>query len=431
MFNSLNGYASFYSVMFIYAMVIPTFHFSLGSSGAAIVNGGVLICIVTYFFIKSSARDYIGKISLNSYFGLYVLILLLFFALIPLSMLSGAIFGGISIINRDFFEFQKPLFNLLVFVFAFYSFQTLQSVEKFEKLLLLVFFIVVLIGLNQFLGVFDAFSQLYTKSHNISTRRVSAPFVNPYDYAFFMSFYVLYYLLKVLLTSPRYLLLFFIALVFLILPQSRSVAGGGILMIIVLLPVILCSLGLNFTRFTFHKSIFYLGLILTLLLVTFLFTLPYLLDRFPYLTGQFVRLVESGEIGKSGQIRIEQFYFALSKASNSLVLFVFGNGPAKSEMEYVESIYNYYFYRYGLLGITIYFSTLFLSVFLCLKVLKKITLNSHLSPLFLAVFIWLISVPILSIGNNFTEQVRTSFFFYSIIGMVSASYYTFYRRVDL
>jgi hypothetical protein len=431
MFNPLKVYTSFYSLMLLYAMMMPTFHSFMGSYGTAIVNGGLIISIVTFFLIKNGARNYIGELPLNSYFGLYILLLFLFFALIPVSMLSGVIFGGVSIINRDFFEFQRPLFNLLVFIFAFYSFQAMRSIEELEKLLLVVFFCVVFIGLNQFLGVFDSFSGLYTKALNISTRRVSAPFVNPYDYAFFMSFYVIYFLLKALLVGPRYLSLFFIALVFLILPQSRAVAGGAGIAIVILLPLILIGLGLNFNKFTIHKSVSYLGLILVALLVIFVLAFPYLLDSFPYLTGQFVRLVESGEIGKSGQLRLDQFYFALAKAENNPFLLLVGNGPAKNEMEYVESIYNYYFYRYGILGMVIYFTTLILSAFLCLKILKEITLNSRYAPLFLAVFVWLISIPILSIGNNFTEQVRTSFFFYSILGLIAASYYTFSRRVDV
>lgn len=428
MLNPLNVYTSLYSLLFLYAMIMPSFHVFFGSSGAAIVNGGVLLGITVYFLTNGLVKDHVGRLSINSYFGMYALLLLSFLALIPISMLSGLIFGNISINNRDFFEFLKPIFNFLVFVFAFYTFNNTQTLEKFEKLLLFIFVVVILIGLNQYLRIFDLISELYTKAHNISTKRVSAPFVNPYDYAFFMSFYVLYFLFKVLFDSPRYLVLLFVAIVFVLLPQSRAVVGGIMLTFIVVLPSLLCVLGVNLLKLTVDKSILYLGAILLFFLLLIGFFLPYLIEGFPYLTGQFVRFFESGEIGKSGQIRLDQFYFALGKASDSIALLLFGNGPAKDEMEYVESIYNYYFYRYGIVGITIYFLSLALSIFLCFKILKNITLHSHFTPLFLAIFVWLVSIPILSVGNNFTEQIRTSFFFYSVLGLITASYYLFNRR---
>ncbi len=67
-----------------------------------------------------------------------------------------------------------------------------------------------------------------------------------------------------------------------------------------------------------------------------------------------MRLVESGEVGNSAGARVEQFLFALDKAQNPLIMF-FGNGPSKLEMEYVELMYTYQFYRYGLVGVLLYF----------------------------------------------------------------------------
>lgn len=419
-----------FSIAFLYVICMPTFHVFVGSSGVFIVNGVIILGLLSYLSLKLFFCNSVKFGLSRSAFFLYLLPLIFFLLLILISMSVGMVFGGVSIVQRDFYELYRPVLYILVFIFSYISFRDEDNYKHFEKLLIIVFCLLLMFGLNHFFRCFDFISELYTKSHNLSSRRVSVPFANPYDYAFFMSFFVFYFMFKTLLHRVVYFPLFFLAILLLLLTQSRSVAGGMLVSLIVIVPAIISFMGMRITNneFLMHKGVVFMYVVLVILVLSIYYFFQLLLDNFSYLTGQFVRLLERGEIGNSGQIRINQFNFALNKASDHLLIMLFGNGPAKAEMEYVESIYNYLFYRYGLVGLLLYFSILGSSIIMCLKIVRALRLSSELSALFLAILVWLITIPILSIGNNFTEQVRTSFFYYSIIGILAAAYSTFAEK---
>jgi len=48
--------------------------------------------------------------------------------------------------------------------------------------------------------------------------------------------------------------------------------------------------------------------------------------------------------------------------------------------------------------------------------------NTNFGLLF-SILVFFLTIPILSIGNNFTEQARISFFYYVFLGLIAASYY--------
>ncbi len=87
-----------------------------------------------------------------------------FFFHIALSMAIGMLFGDVTVIERDLFELHRPVLYLLVFTISFLSKDKLDS---FNTLIVVVFIGIVTIGLLQLFRVEDAFSELYTKYHNI------------------------------------------------------------------------------------------------------------------------------------------------------------------------------------------------------------------------------------------------------------------------
>lgn len=388
-----------------------------------LVNGGLIIGLTAYYLVfKNMHFVFLSEYQKKLFVG--VSLIFIFFLLhISLSMLVGATFGGVDIIQRDLYEFHRPILYLLTFAIAFIVFSRTGLILKFERLLLFAFFVLVLIGLNQYFGFYDYISQLYTKEHNVNSRRVSAPFVNPYDYAFMMSFFILYFFLKMIYAGRIFILPLLIALVTFILPQSRSVAGTFLVGFFVVLPTVLLLLEFDFKRLVVSKKLYLFSFLLLVALVVFVASIPYLLENFRYLTGQFVRLLEGEGIGRSANIRLEQFLFALEKAASNPLIMLFGNGPAKSELEYVESIYNYQFYRYGLVGFLLYFVALIgLGVYFAWRILNNIRRHHISYPFFLALLVWFLIIPLMSVGNNFTEQIRLSFFFYSMLGLLAASY---------
>lgn len=238
-----------------------------------------------------------------------------------------------------------------------------------------------------------------------------------------MSFFILYFFLKMIYSSQLFVLPLVVALIMFVLPQSRSVAGTFLVGFFVVLPMVLFLLEFNLKRLVVSKKLFLFAILMLVVLIFFVVSIPYLLENFRYLTGQFVRLLEGEGIGRSGSIRLEQFLFALEKAASNPLIMLFGNGPAKSELEYVESIYNYQFYRYGVVGFLLYFVSLIgLGVFFAWKILMRIGRHHAAYPFFLTLLVWFLIIPLMSVGNNFTEQIRLSFFFYSMLGLLAASY---------
>lgn len=423
------NYAVF-AVFFFYAMFFPTFFSVLGSSGVFVVNGLLLILMPLFLLLRQNALLRLFRTCPQEaiYFPA---VMALFIIHLPIAMLIGLLYGNIDLTFRDFFEYYRPVFYALTFLVSFIVFSHTSYLAKFETTLVFCFIGIIAFGLNHFLGIVDPLTELYTKEKNILSRRVSTPFINPYDFAFITSFFIVYFLSKFLF-AKKYGLLLVASLVMFILPQSKSIAVALLFSLGLLFPILLTLFCLRLSSMTVSISL--MKYLVMALVAIFLFALSFsfLLENFAYLLNQFIILLEGGGVGRSANIRLEQFLFALDKAALHPLILLFGNGPAKSEMEFVESIYNYQFYRYGLVGTLLYFALpLLVSTIFLWKILKSIGRQHSRFPLFFSFFVWLLMLPLSSIGNNFTEQVRSSFFFYSILGIVAATHYHLRERRSL
>lgn len=421
----------FYLLIFTFAIFFPLFQNKIGSAGILIINLPIIIFLSLFIYFNYCKFGRINFIDSNhsKIAKKYLFPIVALFFLIPISMIVGVISGGINIIERDFYELYRPLLYILIFIFSYMYFSQVERVEYLEKVLLFVFIIVVLFGLNHVFRVFDSLSELYTKQSNIRSGRVSIPFVNPYDYAFFMTFFIYYFLVKTIYDKIYYLPLFIAAVIMFLLPQSRSVAVGLMLGFIGIMPLLMARININYKKIKINKRFAYFIISFIAILVLFFLSTAYLIDNFGYLTGQFIRLKEDGEVGRSASTRLNQFIFAVDKAVTSPLILIFGNGPAKDEMEYVESIYTYLFYRYGLTGLIIYFYFILISIAFIYDVVKK-TKSSKCHSLYVTLLLWFLTIPFLSIGNNFTEQVRISFFYYMVLGLTASSYYRVYTKTS-
>lgn len=410
-----------YAFFLCVAFFLPSFQVYLGSLGAIIVNG-LLICLIgLYLVLLKKGRVPVLPVQ-NHFFWIFIFIFATLFVHIPVSILVGNAVGGVSLITRDLFELHRPVLYLFAFCLGYMACKDPKSIQKLEKLLTLIFILLAVFGALQFLRVADPISQLYTKSSNISSRRVAIPFTNPYDFAFVVTFFFFFFFMKMVYQSRVYGIGVFFAAVMLVLPQSRSVVAGFLVGFFVVTPFLLSVFGFDFSRLKVAKPLLRYSAIFLMMFGCLILVLPFLIDNLQYLTRQFIRLIESGDIGNSAGLRLQQFQFALEKAQNPAILF-FGNGPAKSEMEFVESIYTYQLYRYGLLGVVLYFLVpLSLAIFMLWKILRRIGRNSPYYALFMAMLIWFFTLPFVLIGNNFTEQVRVSFFYYSLLGVLCACY---------
>lgn len=414
----------FFVFLFLFAITMPTFYNYLGNTGSILVNGLLIVFIAVFLMATQGSKIVLNCKKRKNLALIYLIPLVMFLFLQPFSMLVG-VMGGVNLIERDFYELYKPVLYSLLFIFAYIHFSASDQIMVFQRLLLIVFIIVVILGLNHFFRLYDPITELYTKPHNILSGRVSSPFVNPYDYAFFMTFFAYYFFMKSLFDRFLYVPLFFVALIMIILTQSRSVVAGFLVGFFVLMPVAISYFGFTLKTLWINKKLIWFYGIFLILFLLLVVAIPYLIGNFQYLTGQFIRLLETGEIGGSANQRLEQFKFVLDRISENPLAMIFGNGPAKNEMEYVESIFTYLLFRYGFFGVVLYFYILVMSIIHCFKIVKALGSKSRYYSLYLSIFLWLVTIPLLSIGNNFTEQIRISFFYYMMLAFIGASYYRF------
>lgn len=399
--------------LLIFALFFPTFHSIFDSKGAILLNGLLIFFLVSFIVIQGKIKYELSRCA-----QIVVFILFSYAVLILLSTVMGSFFSGVNIIFRDFFEIHRPVLYACVFLVSYDALQDISQLNKLDKFLWGVLICLIVFAIFGFFKLDTTVLGLYTKSANLESKRIAAPFVNPYDFAFISTFYAFYFLMKGLYVKRRYLLFFIIPFLLILASQSRSVFAGFAVGLIIVAPLFSFFVNLRLLRnFKLHKSLPWLTFcsLLSIILIYLLYML--IRDNFSYLVLAYERFLAGEEI-RSGSIRKEQFMLAVKYAVNNPMILLFGNGPAKDVMEFVESVYTYYFFRYGVVGfITVFLLPLFLVIRACYKIICKVSVSSEYFPFFSALFIWFITIPFSSIGNNFTEQIRLSFFYYMMVGL--------------
>ena len=405
----LTRYSSLFTLLLLYAIAIPTFENSFGSIGAIFVNG--ILGLVLFVIILNNHNKFINIINTNTPLKVIVLALMMLELLIIISMFYGTIFAGVDLILRDFFELHKPIFFMLTVVFSFYVF----NINYFlvERLLLKVFIVIAFLGFFQ-LSHYNQFSELYTGVNVVAFNRLTIPFGNPYDLAFVLLYFVFYFLMKVIYKkSFKFAFLTILALYLLISTGSRSVSVSFLVVFLLIYPFFV--LRLKIRRRSKHIAL----LIYLSTIGLFLINIDTFIEENPFISGQYVQFIESGSIGDSATVRLEQFAFAVEKSSENLLLPLIGKGPSKKEMEHVESAYTYIYYRYGIIGFIPY---IFIYIYTLVSLFKLIFKNGNRftihQPVFASLFLWFLTMPISAIGGMFIEQPKVSFFYYLMIGYI-------------
>ena len=418
--------------LLIYTVTVPVFEQYIGPIGNILVNGvAILFCLS--FIIVIPDKIY-NKLHENVKIRIYLYFIIFYFIIISLASMSGIFFSNVNPIFRDIFEFHKPVLYLSIVIFTYYIMLQNKNYQIMQMTLNIVFVLIVVISIFQLEGNRDI-TLLYTANNIFESKRLSIPFGNPYDYAFVMIFFCFYYFFKYASGNLKYIIPLFIALFLLLATGSRSVFLSLLIVVIFFIPLILI-----FSKFS-RKTKFYFFI----QIFTFFFLIYFYLDfdkfyqNYIFLLEQFVQLYESNEIGDSAEARLKQFIYTYQRALSHPMLLLFGNGPAKSVvdfnesglilyMEHVESAVTYLLYRYGLLGI-LCFTLIYLSA-LIITVQNNfiLPLGKGLYSLNLAIMCWLISVPFSSLGGMYIEQPKVSILFYVLISYSFAVNYVFINK---
>ncbi|PTP48082.1 hypothetical protein [Vibrio splendidus] len=400
------------TILLMVGIFFPTFQSQLESSGAILVNG--LLLLISFAFLLISIRDGIFKVKAK---WLIILISIYSFMLLhlTLSILIGYYFSNVSILIRDVFEYSRPLYNILLILSFVITIGNIENCNQYLiKILNIIFIIMVFFAFSQFFKLNGEFLSLYTKQHNLNTGRSSAPFINPYDLGFMLCFYLFFYMHRFFFHGKKYLPYLIICFPVIFFTQSRTVfivALFGLFIIPIL--VYIRSLLRGWNRESVSLIISF-GIVFILVVIMLYPIFIYLREQFPYLINGIYSLV-SGEKVNSLSMRYKQFDLIFYLANENLMIAFWGNGPAKDLLEFVESSYAFYLFRFGILGLLLYFITpLVIAITLSVKIFLK---NSFCSINF-AGLVWLLTIPIASIGNNFTDQIRLSLFYVFLLSFI-------------
>ncbi|WP_145953560.1 hypothetical protein [Alloalcanivorax xenomutans] len=144
-----------------------------------------------------------------------------------------------------------------------------------------------------------------------------------------------------------------------------------------------------------------------------------ILSDFSYLNAG-ISFVFEGNVDFSGggegsaNVRLHQIYFAIK---NMHFGGVFGSGLAKDGSILLESLYALYLYRYGFLGLFLFFFV----IFMCIKSswgksrFFRVTSDHSRFSLYVALSAFFMSVPLALFSSAMQDGPKLSFFFYGAI----------------
>ena len=412
-----NNKLTFLKVIFTYALFSPSFYNYLDTKGLAIVNGGLIILFVIYFIMRRIRKIYFHTKMEKLLFLFILFSFVLYFILIGISSLIN---NSKNLTLLDIADYNKPAVMLISFIFPFITLER-ENIHDFYKFtnrfFILSLFVIFIFGLFHLFGndYLKKILSFYTKEDVLTTFRIATPFVNPYDLAIFLILIFTHFIYFSLITGRiKYAFVAFISVVILLFTQSRI---GFVSLVYASLLIYLFSLfGISKVKRAFPIITF---------AIIFL-ALIYIVYKFYYLSYLFggIQSYLQGESFSSWDIRKSQIEFVVNTMEKNILAFLIGFGPAKDVIRYIENNHFYYFFRYGFIGWFFFF--IFPSVLGIIYSFRSIRIvqNVYEKAFYFSILIWFITIiSVASLGNNFSEQMRLSFFYHFFIGTAIRNYY--------
>lgn len=392
------------------ALFTPSLRGYIGTIGAILVNGGLLalaVLIVAWCGVRIRFVDE-GERTL----ALLVLVCLVYYMV---AITFSTTFLAEDVIFRDLFELHKPVLHAASFLLASLTIATPADAERFRRILRWCFVLIVGVSILQLVAP-PAFAQLYTKSANIRAGRLAAPFGNPYDYGFAVSLFAYYFLFRYLERSGlKDLAALAVALMMIVLTQSRTaVITLGFALAVLVPAVVWLRHREALSRLEIPPGVLRYGLLVLAVVAAGVVLVVKFRHEVAYLVGGIQALILRGE-QSSLDVRLGQLEQTFELANQSILVALFGNGISKSGMEFLESGYAFYLFRFGVLGLVVIF--ILPLVVVTGRLLQALVVRpERMDALAAAVLVWLASLFVASMGNNFTEQPRLSFMYYFMLG---------------
>ena len=238
----------------------------------------------------------------------------------------------------DTLEFIKLPYYAAVSFFFYFSLSKRPKITK--DLFFIFFFVVAVLGIASLFS--DTIALLYTSSKLAIQGRLSAPFINPYTFAFCLSFFVLWFYFEVttgkISNGKRlyYFLLFSLALILLFLTQSRSVVFS-IILVLVLSPIFLLIFFSRKRRHDFKISLLKVSIFGVAASVVFYYAIYFL--ELTYTTSLFEQLTGQKEFNNdSVNVRLQQLLKVTGYQMYLPFSMIGGFGPAKNEFRLLKAV---------------------------------------------------------------------------------------------
>lgn len=326
-----------------------------------------------------------------------------------------------NIIIRDLGDPIRPLIYFFYFSLPFFFKINISEFKKIFSYLIVLLFFQIAFSTGVYFEFMQPIIDLYKgrmSNDEIPFHyfRWSGTFIYPSDFSFFLSFFIYYYFNKIFLfkrTAQDKSAIFTLLLLFITL--FMTVSRGGIFTVIGMLGII--SLYIIIKRKLFLKAFMVVSILVVLLGLLF-----QELKEVKGVEGQinyFLMTTESGKVDDSTSHRLVEFNIA---KSYFLDYFPFGAGPNRVELKkkinVIESLYGYYMSKWGFLGLSLYFVSVF---FLSKKALDlyKVSNDTEIKLIGFSFFILTISVPLLfGLSSAVTDRFKGLPFYYVMAGYI-------------
>ena len=329
-----------------------------------------------------------------------------------------------NIISRDIFEIHRPFYYFMLIVYPLIFVWDEQVIIKYVyKTIIFIIIIQLVIGLLHTIN-YSWFSNLiiiYTKFSNSISHRATGTFGNPYDYGVFMIFSLIFSAYYAFKNKPNILLYMFALFCFIAVLISQSKTA-----FYVVFPAIFYALffGIIHSRGKFINlmlMIFFLSSVLTLSYIYKDNLLNYFTENLTYLAStDTLDLEKLYSKSFESRNRLDDLKWVINRLSESSVLnMILGVEIGKSLNDDIEFGYAVFLFRYGMIGLVIYISFFVIAIVYSYLAYKKAKRRRciEVESLFFALHVWSVSLVIATVANNFIDQPRHTFFFFTMVGL--------------
>jgi hypothetical protein len=435
-FLSKNNFGiKYFTYLILVNFLFPTFdgydHLFGFSGGTVIFRLLIMVMIIVALVIIKFKIPVYNKEHYHILIFISILFAVFFF-LVNWSLVNNIA----NIIFRDVFELHRPFYYFMLMVYPLiFVWDEKIIIRNVFKTIIFIIIIQIITGIlhSQNYSWFSNLIIIYTKFSNSISHRATGTFGNPYDYGVFMIFSLIlsaYYAIK-----NKFNILFCLLALFcfnaVLISQSKTA-------FYVVFPAIMYAL----LFCVIHSRKKFINLMLIIVLLSSVLTLSYIYkdNLLRYFTQNLTYLASTDTLeleklyNKSleNRNRLDDLLWVIKELSESNVMqIMFGVQIGKSVNDDIEFGYAVFLYRYGLIGLAIYISFFLIAiVYSSLAYIKaKRRKCIEVESLFFAFHVWSVSLLIATVANNFIDQPRHTFFFFTMVGL-SISYHLKVHRFN-